>query len=147
WQCNQTIFYQLLPDGNVQMGDALQFYETLNNPNNFFLVDSQALTFKYKAYMILFTSPKTERFNEAVKWTGFNEYFMPIWDQEEIFTLWDLQYKNKKNKNGEEFTLKLFDELLGKWGPIPRSVLSKWDSKAYQNKFDSLIDNSDLETC
>ncbi|CAG8719425.1 245_t:CDS:2, partial [Cetraspora pellucida] len=161
-QCTQTIFYQFLPDGNVQRGDALQFYETLNNPNNFFLIDAQVLTFNYNAYMILFTSPKMERFNEALKWTGFNEYFMPIWDQEEIFTLWDLQYKNKKNKNDEEFILKLFGELLDKWGtindasrnyleaslgPIPRSVLSKWDSKAYQNKFDSLINKFDLETC
>ncbi|CAG8815149.1 2097_t:CDS:1, partial [Racocetra persica] len=79
--------------------------------------------------------------------TGFSEYFMPIWDQKEFKTLWDLQYKNKKNKNGEEFTHELFDELLGKWGPIPRSVLSKWDNKTYQNKFDKLIESSDLETC
>ncbi|CAG8845721.1 34028_t:CDS:2, partial [Racocetra persica] len=76
-QCNETIFYQFLPDGNVQRGDSLQFYETLNNPNNFLLVDAQALTFQYNAYMILLTSPKVERFNEAVKWPGFTQYFMP----------------------------------------------------------------------
>ncbi|CAG8468852.1 19340_t:CDS:2 [Cetraspora pellucida] len=139
WQCNETIFYKFLPDGNMQIGDALQFYEMLNNPNNFFLVDSQALTFKYKAYMILFTSPKMERFNEAVKWPGFMKYYMPIWDQKEIFTLWDLQYKNKKNKNDEEFTYK--------WGPIFRSVLLKWDNMSFQNEFNNLIDKADLKIC
>ncbi|CAG8602124.1 11129_t:CDS:2, partial [Cetraspora pellucida] len=146
WQCNEKICYQFSPDSNVQKGDIYKFDMTLNNRNNFLLVDAQALTFKYKAYMILFTSPKRERFNDALKWTGFSEYFMPIWDQKEIKTLWDLQYKNKKNKNGEEFTYELFDELLGKWGPIPRSVLSKWDNKTYQNKFNKLIESSDLET-
>ena len=121
----------LSPDGNVQKGDIYKFDMTLNNRDNFLLVDAQALTFKYKAYMILFTSPKMERFNEAVKWPGFMKYFMPIWDQEEIFTLWDLQYKNKKNDEGEEFTLELVGELLDKWGPIPLLVLLKWDDKTY----------------
>ncbi|CAG8635136.1 28065_t:CDS:2, partial [Racocetra persica] len=102
-------------------GDISLFRRTLDSPNNFLIVDAQALTFKYKAYMILLTSPKVERFNEAVKWPGFTQYFMPIWDHEEIITLWDLQYKNKKNEEGEEFTLELVGELLDKWGPIPSS--------------------------
>ncbi|CAG8846063.1 4634_t:CDS:1, partial [Racocetra persica] len=65
----------------------------------------------------------------------------------EIITLWDLQYKNKKNDEGEEFTLELVGELLDKWGPIPRSVLLKWDDKTYQKKYDNLISKSDLEKC
>ncbi|CAG8535413.1 6538_t:CDS:2, partial [Scutellospora calospora] len=34
------------------------------------------------------------------------------YSQEEIFTLWDIQYKNNKNQNGEEFTFELFEQLL-----------------------------------
>ena len=81
--------------------------------------------------MILFTSPKMERFNEAVKWLGFTQYYMSIWEHDEITTLWALQYKNKKNIEGKEFTLELLGSLLEKWGPIPRSVLLKWNDKTY----------------
>ncbi|CAG8661206.1 5202_t:CDS:2, partial [Racocetra fulgida] len=147
WQFAEKICYQFSPDGNVQKGDISLFDKTLDNPNNFLLVDAQALTFQCDAYMILFTSPKLERFNEAVKWQGFTQYYMPVWDREEIITLWSLQYKNKKNSKGEEFTLELVGELLGKWGPIPRSVLLKWDDVAYQRKYQQLIDEVNLEDC
>ncbi|CAG8499076.1 16870_t:CDS:2 [Cetraspora pellucida] len=123
WQYSENICYQFSPDGDVQEGDISLFRRTLKNPNNFLLIDAQDLTFKYKAYMILLISPK------------------------EIITLWDLQYKNKKNDEGEEFTLELVRELLDKWGPIPQSVLLKWDDKTYQKKYDNLISKSDLEKC
>ncbi|CAG8443324.1 14649_t:CDS:2 [Cetraspora pellucida] len=123
WQYNKKMCYQFSPD-----------------------VDEQALTTKYKAYMILLTS-KMECFNEAVKWPGFTQYFMPVWDQEEIITLWALQYKDKKNYEDKELTLELVGELLEKWGPIPRSVLLKWDDMTYQNKYDNLIATSDLKKC
>ncbi|CAG8851240.1 2027_t:CDS:1, partial [Racocetra persica] len=84
---------------------------------------------------------------EAVKWPGFTQYFMPVWDQEEIITLWALQYKNKENNEGKELTLELVGSLLDKWGPIPRSVLLKWDDKTYQEKYDNLIAKADLESC
>ncbi|CAG8520915.1 6823_t:CDS:10, partial [Cetraspora pellucida] len=90
-------------DGDVQEGDISLFRRTLKNPNNFLLIDAQASTFKYKAYMILLTSLKVERFNEAVKWL-------------------DLQYKNKKNDEGEEFTLELVGELLDKWKKCMNSI-------------------------
>ncbi|CAG8792462.1 15580_t:CDS:2, partial [Racocetra fulgida] len=93
WQYDKKICYQFSSDSNVQNGYIYQFDEILRNSNNFFLVDAQELTSKRKAYMILLTSPKVERFNEAVKWPGFTQYFMPVWDQEEIITLWALQYK------------------------------------------------------
>jgi len=147
WQYNGKICYQFSPDGNTQKGNISQFGITLNNPDNFLLIDAQALTCPYSAYMILLTSPRVERFNEAIKWTGFTEYFMPVWDQEEITMLWTLQYKNKKNYEDKELTLKLLETLLEKWGPVPRSVLSKWDDKTYQQKYQKLIDEADLESC
>ena len=82
--------------------------------------------------MILLT---VEGFNRAIKWPGFTQYFMPVWDQEEINMLWTFQYKNKKNHEGKELTLKLLETLLGKWRPVPRSVLLKWDDKTYQQKY------------
>ncbi|CAJ0763256.1 15027_t:CDS:2 [Entrophospora sp. SA101] len=147
WQCNEKICYRFSPNGNMQKGNIDQFDKTLDNCNNFFLVDAQALTFSYKAYMILFTSPKTERFNKAVKWPGFTQYYMPIWEHDEITTLWALQYKNKKNNEGKEFTLELLGTLLEKWGPIPRSVLLKWNDKTYQQKYQTLINEANLESC
>ncbi|CAG8834519.1 21186_t:CDS:2, partial [Racocetra persica] len=127
-------------------GDISQFDMTLNNRDNFLLVDAHTMTW-YSAYKILFTSPKVERFNEAVKWPGFTQYFMPVWDQEEIITLWALQYKNKKNNEDKELTLELVGSLLDKWGPIPRSVLLKWDDETYQKKYDNLIAQANLEQC
>ncbi|CAG8778225.1 31077_t:CDS:2, partial [Racocetra persica] len=147
WQRNERNCYHFLPDGNVQKGDISLFDETLDNPNNFLIIDAQALELRYKAYMILLTSPRVERFNEALKWSGFTQYYMPVWYQEEIITLWDFQYKNKKNSKGEEFTFELVGELLGKWGPIPRSVLLKWDNVAYQRKYQQLINEVNLEDC
>ncbi|CAG8700310.1 4037_t:CDS:1, partial [Ambispora leptoticha] len=96
WQYNEKICYRFLPNDNVQKGDINLFDGTLNSPNNFLIVDAQALTFNYQAYMIQLTS-RGERFNEAVKWPGFAKYFMPVWKLEEIIALWTLQYKNKKN--------------------------------------------------
>ncbi|CAG8683750.1 4798_t:CDS:2, partial [Racocetra fulgida] len=105
WQYDKKLCYQFSSDGNVQNRDIYQFDEILRNSNNFFLVDAQELISKRKAYMILLTSPKVERFNEAVKWP----------DQEEIITLWALQYKGKKNNEDKELTLELVGELLDKW--------------------------------
>ncbi|CAG8799827.1 32188_t:CDS:2, partial [Racocetra persica] len=147
WQCTEKICYQFSPDGNVQEGDISLFRKTLNNRDNFLLVDAQALTFPYSAYKVLLTSPKVERFNEAVKWPGFTQYFMPVWVQEEITTFWTFQYKNKKNNEGKEFTLELLKTLIEKWGPIPRSVLLKWDDETYQQKYQQLIDEAKLEDC
>ncbi|CAG8669724.1 4007_t:CDS:2, partial [Ambispora leptoticha] len=147
WQYNEKMCYQFLPNDNVQKEDINLFNRTLDSPNNFFLVDAQALTFNYQAYMIQLTSPKEERFKKAVKWPGFAKYFMPLWELEEITALWTLQYKNKKNFRGEEFTLELVGELLDRWGPIPRSVLLKWDDVAYQQNYQQLINEVNLEDC
>jgi hypothetical protein len=97
--------------------------------------------------MILLTSPKVERFNEAVKWNGFTQYFMPVWELEEITALWTLLYKGKKNREGKELTFELLGILLEKWGPIPRSVLLKWDDETYQERYDTLIAEANLENC
>ncbi|CAG8580043.1 2290_t:CDS:2, partial [Ambispora leptoticha] len=147
WQCNEKICYRFLPNDNVQKGDINLFDRTLDSPNDFLLVDEQALTFKYKAYMIQLTSPKGERFKEAVKWPGFTKYFMPLWELEEITALWTLQYKNKKYGQDEEFTLELFGELLDRWGPIPRSVLLKWNDMSYQQNYQQSINVVNLEDC
>ncbi len=99
WRADQVICYQFSPDGKVKLGDCHQFCDALYNHNNFYLVDAQVLE-SQNAYMLHFTSPKKERFNEAVKSPGFTMYFMPIWDQEEIFTLWSEAFKDKKDSNG-----------------------------------------------
>ncbi|CAG8570234.1 16599_t:CDS:2, partial [Racocetra persica] len=73
-----------------------------------------------------------ERINDPINWPGFTKFFMPIWDQEEIITLWALQYKNIRNYKNEEFTFSLLETLLEKWGPILRLVLLKLDDNTYQ---------------
>ncbi|CAG8704734.1 2867_t:CDS:2, partial [Cetraspora pellucida] len=145
-QSNKQFCYQFLSNDNVQEGDISLFRRTLDSPNNFFIVDALTLKVEYQAYMILLTLPREKRFNEAIKWPGFSKYFMPVWEPDEIFTLWTLLYKNQKNYKGEEFTLKLYESLLERWGPIPRSVLLKWNDE-HQVKFNELIANADLEKC
>jgi len=51
--------------------------------------------------MILFTSPKMERFNEAVKWLGFTQYYMSIWEHDEITMFWALQYIQRLAKQAD----------------------------------------------
>ncbi|CAG8817265.1 33662_t:CDS:2, partial [Gigaspora margarita] len=53
-----------------------------------------------------------ERYDEAIKWPGFTKYFMPVWALEEINKL---------------------------WGPIPRSVLAKWDDESYQADYEQIV--------
>ncbi|RIB03091.1 hypothetical protein C2G38_816903 [Gigaspora rosea] len=60
---------------------------------------------------------------------------------------WTLLYKNKKNNKGEKFTLKLVGSLLDKWGPIPKSVLLKWDDETYQKEYNQLISQTKLKPC
>ncbi|CAG8462536.1 5574_t:CDS:2 [Funneliformis caledonium] len=138
--------YQFSPDGKVKLGDRYQFEDILNNHSNFYLVDAQVLELQ-KAYTLHFTSPKKERYNEAVKSPGFTTYFMPLWNQEEIFALWSEAFKGKKDSNGKEFSYQTVKGLLNKWGPIPRSVLAKWNDESYQNKFSELVAKVDLEKC
>ncbi|GBC03489.1 hypothetical protein RclHR1_05140023 [Rhizophagus clarus] len=146
WRADQATCYQFSPDGKVKKGDRYQFQNALHDRNNFYLVDAQVLE-EQKAYMLHFTSPKKERSNEAVKSPGFTTYFMPIWDQEEIFTLWSEVFKDKKDSSGQEFSLQVVKDLLNKWGPIPRSVLAKWNDTTYQNQYIGLVEKVDLEKC
>ncbi|CAG8629894.1 1532_t:CDS:1 [Ambispora gerdemannii] len=146
WRGDENKCYQFSPDGNVQKGNFSLFDKMLGNSDNFYIADAHTMT-RCEAYKILLTSPKAERFNEAVKWNGFTQYYMPVWELEEITALWTLLYKGKKNKEGKEFTFELFGSLLDRWGPIPRSVLLKWDDETYQKKFNRLIDETDLEGC
>ncbi len=37
--------------------------------------------------------------------------------------------------------------MLSKWGPIPRSVLTKWNDVTYQKRYSDLVANVDLEKC
>ncbi|CAG8532928.1 10980_t:CDS:2 [Cetraspora pellucida] len=146
WQSNKQFCYQFLPDDTVQEGDISLFRRTLDSPDNFLIVDAQTLEVEYTAYTILLTSPRGERFNEAIKWSGFSKYFMSVWETDEMFTLWNHIYKTQKNHKGEEFTYKLYKSLLEMWGPIPRSVLLKWKDDQ-QVIFKQLIINADLEKC
>ncbi|CAJ0644343.1 4612_t:CDS:2 [Entrophospora sp. SA101] len=146
WRGDENNCYQFLSEGDVQERDFHQFSKTLNNAENFYIADAHVMTW-CSAYKILLTSPMVERFNEAVKWPGFTQYFMPVWTLEEITALWTVQYKNRKNEKGEEFTFELVGSLLDKWGPIPRSVLLKWDDETYQQKYYNLIAEADLESC
>ncbi|CAG8733459.1 7978_t:CDS:2, partial [Funneliformis caledonium] len=123
--------YQFSPEGNVQEGNIRQFSKTLSDPKNFYIADASTMTW-YSAYKILLTSPEPERFKKAVKWPGFTQYFMPVWDLEEITILWIALYKNKKNIDGKELTFELVGTLLENWGSIPRSILLKWDDECVQ---------------
>ncbi|CAG8782663.1 18857_t:CDS:2, partial [Gigaspora margarita] len=147
WYCNENICYQFMPDGNVLEGDIYQFGIALRNRDNFLLMDAADLKFQYKAYKVLFTLPKAESPNDPCNWPGFTKFYMPIWDQEEITTLWALQYKNARNYKNEEFTFDLLETLLEKWGPIPRSVLSKWDDDTYQKEYQQLINEANFDNC
>ncbi|CAG8553386.1 10183_t:CDS:2 [Funneliformis caledonium] len=146
WRADKVICYRFSPEGKVDLGDRHKFHNALHDHSNFYLVEAQVLE-EQKAYMLHFTSPKSERFNEAVKSQGFTTYFMPIWDQEEIFTLWFEAFKDKKDSNGQEFVFQIVKNLLSKWGPIPRSVLAKWNDETYQNQYSGLVAKVDLEKC
>ncbi|KAF0480809.1 crinkler CRN family protein [Gigaspora margarita] len=145
WHCEKKICYQFSPDGSVQKGDIYQFDVTLNDPKNFLLVDAQPLRFLYEAYKILLTSPKTGRYDEAIKWPGFCKYFMPVWSLEEINILWAAIYEGQKTDTGKVFTRELFGTLLDRWGPIPRSVLVKWNDDSYQSEYEQLISKIDYD--
>jgi len=146
WRADQVICYQFSADGKVKLGDRYQFHDALHNHSNFYLVDAQVLE-KQKAYMLHFTSPKKERSNEVVKSRGFTTYFMPIWDQEEIFILWSEAFKDQTDSNGKEFLFQIVKNLLNKWGPIPRSVLAKWNDVSYQQQYSCLVGKVNLEKC
>ncbi|RHZ75565.1 hypothetical protein Glove_212g139 [Diversispora epigaea] len=136
WRGDENKSYQFSPDGNVQKEDINLFDKMLENPDNFYIANAHTMTW-YSAYKILLTSSKVERFDKALKWPGFTHYCMPTWELKEITTFWTLLYKDKINNNGKKFTFELFETLLKKWGPIPRSVLLKWNDIAYQaNYFD-----------
>ncbi|RIA82892.1 hypothetical protein C1645_834662 [Glomus cerebriforme] len=79
------------------------------------LIEEERLLEEQKAYIFHFTSPKKERSNEAVKsLPGSTMYFMPIWDQEEIFPLWFEMYKDKKDNSINNDGLPKDDSISGK---------------------------------
>ncbi|CAG8705920.1 10045_t:CDS:2, partial [Gigaspora rosea] len=106
WYCNENICYQFMPDGNVLEGDIYQF----------------GITLKIRITFCSLKSP-----NNPSNWPGFTKFFMPIWDQEEITTLWALQHKNARNYKNEE------------------SVLLKWDDDTYQKEYQQLINEANFD--
>ncbi|GBB87526.1 hypothetical protein RclHR1_00140030 [Rhizophagus clarus] len=138
--------YQFMPDGNVLVGGIAQFYDSISNENNYYIVDAQKPE-KSSAYVILLTSPKAELYNSLWKSEGITKYYMPIWNDEEILTLWNVHYKEMKDENGDTFTNEKFEMLMGRWGLIPR-VLKKWNDELYsETEFDKLINEVDLMKC
>ncbi|GBB85883.1 hypothetical protein RclHR1_12330004 [Rhizophagus clarus] len=138
--------YQFMPDGNVLVGGIAQFYDSISNKNNYYIVDAQKPE-KSSAYVILLTSPKAELYNSIWKSEGITKYYMPIWNDEEIITLWNIRYKEMKDENGDTFTYEKLEMLMGRWGLIPR-ILRKWKDDLYsETEFDKLINEVDLMKC
>ncbi|CAI2174198.1 6219_t:CDS:2, partial [Funneliformis geosporum] len=139
--------YCFFPSGEVQIGHFNCFRSIASERKNFYLVDAQVPE-GCSAYTILLTSPKQDLFNNFIKPYGFTKYYMPIWDHNEIITLWNACYENIMNTRDERFTLEIVETLMGMWGPIPRSILENWDDALYNEKeFETLIHEIDLKNC
>jgi hypothetical protein len=78
---------------------------------------------------------------------GITKYYMPIWNDGEIITLWNVHYKEMEDKIDNKFTYEKLEKLMGMWGLIPR-VLDKWNDELYnETEFDKLINEVDLAKC
>jgi len=118
WQ-NQNEYLLFSPNHSPQDRKYItDFRHQLHNENDFYLVDSAVPYSPAFAYTLLFSSPRSERWNEFVKKKGNTVYYMPIWTPNEIWALWNQEFKDLPRDR--------IQELMNQWGPIPRIVFDKY---------------------
>jgi len=103
----------------------LDFHKQLEDDNAFYLIDSERPTSPAFAYTLLFSLSRSERWNNFVKTEGHTIYYMPIWSPDEIWALWNLEYKNLSKD--------CVQTLMNWWGPIPRIIFDKYKDEPNVN--------------
>ncbi|CAG8504969.1 5075_t:CDS:2 [Cetraspora pellucida] len=83
-------------------------------------------------FTFLVTTPKSGRWHEFVK-GRVRKYYAPIWTEEEIWTVWNVKYKN-------EIPESRVKELITRWGCIPRRVFDEYDDEP---KVDDVVSQCD----
>nr|CAG8433561.1 11315_t:CDS:2 [Entrophospora candida] len=125
WETIDSMWYVFFPDLHVESGIqriGSCFYDTLFDEKAFYLVDSIVPVNNVIAYTLLFSSPRQERWNEFIKQEDVTLYYSPIWTPDEIWILWREQWK-------EKMTADRVQELMDRWGPIPRTIFDKRDNE------------------
>ena len=66
-----------MPNGNILVRSIAQFYDSISNKNNYYIVNAQKPE-QSRAYVILLTSLKAELSNSLWKSEGITKYYMLI---------------------------------------------------------------------
>ena len=122
---------------NGVVGDLLDLpseVELLTNLSTICLVDAiKPVTFQR---FVLVTSPKAQRYKEALKAPDVYRLCMSIWNEEELEKLWKLGFESVTK----------WREYYDKWGGIPRSVFVK-ASPDEQKQLDHRTSNVGIDHC
>jgi hypothetical protein len=102
--------------------------------NSFYIADSIVPSLCKTIYTFLVTTPKNVRWHEFKKYNP-RKYYAPIWTEKEIWDVWEWnsQYKEKIPKARVE-------ELIRRWGCIPRRVFVEYDDEPDLFEFISQCD-------
>ena len=91
-------------------------------PDSFYIADSVVPNSLCKMkYKFLVTTPKNLRWHDFVK-TYPRKYYASIWTKEEIFAVWNDQHRTKIPESR-------VNELITRWGCIPRRVFDEYDDE------------------
>ena len=94
----------------------------LEDPQDcFYIVDSVKPAPWDTKYTLLVTTPKRDLWHDLVK-VHPRKYYAPVWSEEEIWNVWNHQYKDKIVETRVE-------ELIKKWGCIPRRVFVEYENE------------------
>ncbi|RGB21626.1 hypothetical protein C1646_785843 [Rhizophagus diaphanus] len=75
----------------------------------------------YEQKFQVVTTPKRDLWHDLVK-VHPKKYYAPVWSEEEIWSVWNHQYKDKIVETRIE-------ELIKKWGCIPRRVFVEYENE------------------
>ncbi|CAG8830763.1 32696_t:CDS:2 [Gigaspora margarita] len=89
--------------------------------DSFYIADSVIPAPWKTIFTFLVTTPKSGRWHEFVK-GRVRKYYAPIWTEEEIWSVWNVKYKNKIPESRVK-------ELITRWGCIPRRVFDEYDDE------------------
>ena len=119
-------------------GDVIEpFIGDIPSSPQFTIVDAITPPKPFRQY-VLVTSPKRQRYKKLNKAPNTKMFGMPVWNEDELYTLWQSQYSALNEQE--------WKERFYKWGGVPRSIFIKTDD-AYQSSLKYNIDQLDIDAC
>ena len=119
----------------VAKGTQYDFFEILNNPETYYIVDAVKPLY-YSAKTILLTSPRRSIWHEFNK-TNCQPCYMPVWSRNEILKCRELIYSDTPEN--------VVQDCFRRWGGIARYVLRFAQVEKQQMLLEKAIEIVDLD--